>query len=63
MIPSEWIVPEGDAEALAEALARLIALPPREFVALARAEREAVIRTHSLRTLVNELVRDLSAVL
>jgi glycosyltransferase involved in cell wall biosynthesis len=60
LVPEEWIVPEENPAALADALARVIALPEAEYRALGEAERGAVVRDHSLEALVDQLTRALA---
>ena len=60
LVPQEWIVEGEGPAALAEALARLIALPEAEYHALGATLRAEVVRRHSLATLVSELTAALS---
>jgi glycosyltransferase involved in cell wall biosynthesis len=59
LVPEEWVVPEEDAQALAEAFTRLINLPDDAYAALAARERDAVVQTQSLSVLMGALTREL----
>jgi glycosyltransferase involved in cell wall biosynthesis len=56
LVPLEWVIPENDPQALADALELMMTLPEREFEALSFREKEAVARTHSLPALTAALV-------
>lgn len=62
IVPSEWIVPEGDPVALAKTFARLITLSETDYAALGALERTGVVQSHSLEALADRLVRELNAV-
>ncbi len=58
LIPSEWIA-RGNAEAVADAIERLITLPDETYEALSRAERATVAERHSLSFLMEKLPKAL----
>jgi glycosyltransferase involved in cell wall biosynthesis len=59
LVPDEWIVPEEDHVALAGALKRLLELSNETYAALGGAERQSVVKNHSLDRLAEELVKAL----
>jgi len=61
LIPEEWVVDGTDSHALAEALARLIALPEAEYRALGSHLRAGVVREHSLTALADRLAAELKS--
>ena len=50
-----WLVPAGDAAALADAVADLAATPPERLAAMGRAGRERVLRRHDADTEAGKL--------
>lgn len=62
LVPAEWIVPEEDPQALAETIARLIALSPSDYAALGAHGRAQVEKLQSLKALGDRLVKELHAV-
>jgi glycosyltransferase involved in cell wall biosynthesis len=61
LVPPAWVVPGEDPEALAAALARLIALPDTEYEALGARARQGVVREQSLAALMDRLAGALSS--
>ncbi|HVX90780.1 MAG TPA: glycosyltransferase family 4 protein [Candidatus Paceibacterota bacterium] len=59
LVPAEWVVPERDPAALAQAILRIIRLPEAEYAALGKSLRAAVVREQSLDILIERLVVEL----
>jgi len=56
LIPDQWVVPQDDAPALAEALKRLVQLPEEEYRALGATERAAIVATQDLGKLADAIM-------
>jgi glycosyltransferase involved in cell wall biosynthesis len=57
IVPGEWIVPENDPEALADAMQRMVQLGDDEYRTLGAHERAQVVARHSLATLIDRLIQ------